>query len=467
VKIWKCAVLGAASMLAAVAVAQDDEAAFDPVVSATVRVDAVSTGRHGTGWVIEGVDVQNRAGAAVIATSYNIIEGSSEIRVSEPGASDPYLATVLGTDSDRNIAFLEVKDVKAHALTLTRTTPKVGRGVWATGYSKTADQAEGPNRLAVNASLKGGHLSRTLRGPVSKETRAPVDQIEHDATLLPGFEGGPLVDHCARVVGMNMKSGAEVARRKDLVIVASAGVMNALNADEVIKAANDKGVKVDVKDGDCGAAASPPNPGVNPVLPGNTQDGNAASGRTFGSGGLASMSPNAILLGLAALLGLLAIAFGAYTMLRRRPAAAGGWEGPPAPAPEPAETPAPSRSTGLAGPPAGETGVPEATLRLTGRGPDGEPIDLSFRSTALQKGGAMLGVGSNADVKIPDNRTQHRVSRLHARIAFDGRHFTLEDNKSLNKTFVGDKALEAHAPTVLVNGDRVRLADVDLAVSIT
>ncbi|MEA3033190.1 MAG: hypothetical protein QOH86_1206, partial [Sphingomonadales bacterium] len=151
----------------------------------------------------------------------------------------------------------------------------------------------------------------------------------------------------------------------------------------------------------------------------------------------------------------------------RRPATAGGWESAPAPAQEPAETPAPSRSTGLAGPPAGETSVPEATLRLTGRGPDGEPIDLSFRSTALQKGGAMLGVGSNADVKIPDNRTQYRVSRLHARIAFDGRHFTIEDNKSMNKTFVGDKALEAHSPTVLVNGDRVRLADVDLAVSIT
>ncbi|MEA3033487.1 MAG: hypothetical protein QOH86_1503, partial [Sphingomonadales bacterium] len=283
-KIWKCAVLGAASMLAAAAAAQDDEAAFDPVVSATVRVDAVSTGRHGTGWVIEGVDLQNRAGAAVIATSYNIIEGSSQIRVSEPGSPEPYLATVLGTDSDRNIAFLEVKDVKAHALTLTRTTPKVGRGVWATGYSKTTDQAEGPNRLAVNASLKGGHLSRTLRGPVSKETRAPVDQIEHDATLLPGFEGGPLVDHCARVVGMNMKSGAEVARRKDLVIEASAGVMNALNADEVIKAANDKGVKIDVKDGDCGPGAAAATPAAAVAGPGDTQDGKASTtGQTFGS----------------------------------------------------------------------------------------------------------------------------------------------------------------------------------------
>jgi hypothetical protein len=459
------------------AIAQEQEAVFDPVVTATVRIDALGTGRHGTGWVIEGVDTQNRAGAAVIVTSLNIIEKSSEIRVVEPGSTTQYRATILGTDTDRNLAFLEVKDVKARPLTLTRTTPKLGRSVWATGYSKAADEAQGANLLAPNASLKGGRLSRELRGPVSVESRADVNQVEHDATLLPGFEGGPLVDRCARVIGVNMKSGAKVTRRANLLIEGSAGVMNALRSDEVIKAARDKGVKIDVKDGDnCNDAASPP-PGVgataNPTgVAGGAQNSTTAAsppagaqpsgfmarlGDTFGSGS----SP---LLILAGLLGLVAIGFGIYALTRRQPAQRGGWEPAPAPVadPQPVREASPSRTPTL-----GETKLAESTLRLTGRGPGGEPIELSFSSGAVQKGGKTIGVGDNADVQVPDSRPDHRVSRVHARIAYDGRQFTIEDNKSLNKTFVGGRAIESHVPTQLVNGDRIRLADVELAVSIS
>ncbi len=467
------AALAAATALAgsaAPAGAQGEEPQFDPVVAATVRIDAVSTGRRGTGWVIQGVDVQNRAGAAVIATSYNIIEGSSEIRVSEPGAAERYYATVLGTDSDRNLAFLEVKDIKARPLVLTRTTPKVGREVWATGYNKASDDAEGPNRLAVNATIKGGRLGRELRGPVSQETRADVGQIEHDATLLPGFEGGPLVDRCARVVGVNMKSGATVTRRANLFIQPSAVVMNALKADEVIKAANDEGVKIEVKDGEgCGSASASAAPvaAVRQSPAAAEPPPSTAWSRFTG----AFDSGSSTLLALAALLGIVALGFGIYTLTRRQPSAAGGgWE--PTPAGPVRESP-PSRDAGasaptaVAGTPPGETKIAESVLRLSGRGPGGEPIELSFSSAALQKGGAMIGVGANADVKLPDNRAEHKVSRLHARIAHDGRNFTIEDNKSLNKTYVAGKPIESHVPTPLLNGERIRLADVELSVSIS
>lgn len=465
------AALTAATVLAGFATAagaQDEEAVFDPVVAATVRIDAVSTKRRGTGWVIQGVDVQNRAGAAVIATSYNIIEDSSEIRVSEPGSTERYYATVLGTDSDRNIAFLEVKDIKARPLVLTRTIPKVGRPIWATGYTKAADEAEGPNRLATNASLKGGRLSRTLRGPVSLESRAAVGQVEHDATLLPGFEGGPLVDRCARVVGLNMKSGAKVTRRANLLIQPSVAVMNALDSGEVIKAALDKGVKLDIKDGEgCGSTAAAP-ASAQPASADATPAEASPSSWTRLTSGLNSGS-SSLLLALAALLGIVALAFAIYSLARRQRSQAGGWEPAPAgpgPEPVPSRVAAPSGTT-LAGAAAGETRVAESVLRLTGRGPGGEPIELSFNSGSLDKSGVMIGVGANADVKVPDNRTEHRVSRLHARIAHDGRHFTIEDNKSLNKTFVGGKAIESHVPTPLVSGERIRLADIELSVSIS
>ena len=465
------AALAAATALASLAPpagAQGQGPDLDPVIAATVRINAVSTGRRGTGWVIQGVDVQNRAGAAVIATSYNIVEKSSKIEVREPGSAQRYDAILLGFDTDRNVAFLEVKDVRARPLALTRTTPKLGWNVWATGYNEASDETEGPNRLAVNATVKGGRLGRTLRGPISGESRAAVGQIEHDATLLPGFEGGPLVDSCARVVGINMKSGAAVVRRADLLIKPSAVVMNALKSDEVITAARAKGVEIEVKDGEgCGSAgASSPVPPAPPKEPAEKEPAGAWSRLTsaFDSG-------SSLLLALAALLGIVALGFGIYTLTRRQPSpAGGGWE--PTPAGPVRESP-PSRDAGasaptsVAGTPPGETKVAESVLRLTGRGPGGEPIELSFASAALQKGGAMIGVGANADVRIPDNRAEHKVSRLHARIAHDGRHFTIEDNKSLNKTYVGGKPIDSHVPTPLLNGERIRLADVELSVSIS
>jgi hypothetical protein len=458
--------------MAAPAGAQGGEPDLGPVIAATVRIDALSTGRHGTGWVIQGVDVQNRAGAAVIATSYNIVEKSTRIRVSEPGATESYDAILLGFDTDRNIAFLEVKDVKARPLTLTRTTPKPGWEVWATGYNRASDETQGENRLAATATMKGGHLGRELRGPVSEESRAAVGQIEHDATLLPGFEGGPLVDRCARVVGINMKSGAAVTRRANLLIQPSAAVMNALRSDEVITAALAKGVKIDAKDGEaCGgsaAAGSAATSGATADTKSNASAPPAASTASGSRFGDMFDSGNSTLLILAALLGLAAVGFGIYTLTRRQTAPADWDSAPPAPEPEPqARESASSRAPTSLPPALGETKVGESTLRLTGRGPAGEPIELSFSSSALQAGGMTVGVGANAQARIPDNRPDNRVSRLHARIAHDGRNFTIEDNKSLNKTFVGGQAIESHVPTKLVNGERIRLADVELSVSIS
>ena len=44
--------------------------------------------------------------------------------------------------------------------------------------------------------------------------------------------------------------------------------------------------------------------------------------------------------------------------------------------------------------------------------------------------------------------------------------FVIEDNKSLNHTYVGASELKPHEPVKLVHGDVVRLADVELKVSI-
>lgn len=439
--------LGAVAVPMVPATAQDDEAVFDPVVESTVRIRIPGTGREASGWVIEPVDAANRAGAAVIITSMSTVEGAGQILVYEATVPTPYEATVLDFDPDRNLVFLEVKDLKAKPIPLSREAPKVGRSVSATGYNFVSDATE--QGQAANAALKGGRLSRELRGRITTEGRADVNQLEHDAALLPGFEGGPLVDNCGRIVGINMKSGGEVVPRSAMFIRRQAGLMYALKVDEIIKSANQYGVKPTFKEA-CGKPEPAPAPVTVQPVPTPTP--------TPGVFETLTRTPG-FLIGLV-VLGLAAVGFGIY-MLTRKPATPP--VAPAAPAPAPA---APSRARSEQPTAAMDDRKGGRTLRLTGRGPGNEPISLSFTSGELQAKPVTIGVGANADAKIPDNRKDYKVSRLHARLGFDGVNFTIEDNKSLNKTYVGGRELTPNIPVPLMPGDTVRLADVEIQVSV-
>lgn len=447
--------------------AQDEEAVFDGAINSTVRVRSLSTGRSGTGWVIAAADEANRAGAAVIVTSLNTIEGSTAVIVREPNANVDRDATILAIDTDRNLVLLEVKDISAKQIALTRTMPKVGRSVWATGYSLPADRAEGW-RLAVNATIKGGRLGREYRGPISLEARADTNQLEHDAALVPGYEGGPLLDKCGRVVGVNMKSGGDIGRRSRMRIQPSAAIMNALRADEVIAFAKSSQVEPEILEGEScsGAAAAAIAPPVGATKP-------AAAAQTTGQGGSSSLFSNSWLLGLLVVLGLAIAAFGFFFLSRKPKAAEPASQPKPQPKPNPGTPPKPGAATTVAADsstrlmadaPKGTTR--ETTLRLSGRGPDGEAISIDFGATLLKAKPATLGVGANADIKIPDNRTEYKVSRMHAKISSDGTSFTIEDNKSLNGTKLNGKLLEPHKVETIVNGDVISLADIDLKASI-
>ena len=455
--------IGALGLLAPTALAQDDEPNFDNAVNSTVRVMVPSKGRVATGWVIASADKADRAGAAVIVTSLNVIEGLTEIVVREPNSSENRKATVLDKDTDRNLVLLEVKDIAAKQIALTRTMPKVGRSVWSTGYNKPADLGEGM-RAAVNATIKGGRLGREFRGPISTEARADANQLEHDAAMVTGFEGGPLLDKCGRVIGVNMKSGGQIVPRAAMYINQGDAIMNALRADEVIAFAKSKQVEPEISDGEtCGggaAAGAAPNTAAKASTAPVSAAADAAGGGSGTSMGGLLASP--VLLGLLVLAGLGLAIFG-FMALRRKPA-------------DPAPIQPPSR-VAPAGPAAVDdstmllerpqtAAVRGATLRLDGHAPDGSPVSLEFGSEALRGKAALIGAGTNADARVPDNRPEYKVSRLHARLGHDGAGFTIEDNKSLNGTMLNGKALDPHQPAKIVTGDVISLADIDLRATI-
>lgn len=452
-KVGMAALLAAGSIVPALVQAQV-EPDLQPVLNATVRVQTKPAGRNATGWVIQEADPVNRAGAAVVVTSLNVVEPKQQITV------DGKAAIVLASDTDRNLVFLEVKDIAAKALPLTHVAPKPGQSIWASGFNRPADDAQ--SAAAPVSTIKRGSFSREYRGLISTEARADVDQIEHDAPLIPGFEGGPLIDQCGRVIGLNMKSGGKPVPRSGLVIQSGNTNMNALKGTEIIAFANTQRVQFAANDDDCSKPAAASSPGVtSPVTAPVPATGKGQS--------IVSWLKENVLIAALGVLGLLAVGFGIFSIARPKGAAGVAEPTPPMTNYRTIQPPTalPDATAESAAPEVVAGGTTrERELRLTGRGPAGEPIDIRLYQSALAAKQVVLGVGDGADEKIPDNREQYKVSRMHAILSVSGDDFVIEDNKSLNHTYVGSSELKPHEPVKLVHGDVVRLADVELKVSI-
>ena len=74
-----------------------------------------------------------------------------------------------------------------------------------------------------------------------------------------------------------------------------------------------------------------------------------------------------------------------------------------------------------------------------------------------------IGKGSEADLVIEGNGA---ISRVHMRILRDGDVFAAEDLGSTNKTFVGTYELPPNTPTILSDGDELKLANEVLRIKV-
>ena len=87
-------------------------------------------------------------------------------------------------------------------------------------------------------------------------------------------------------------------------------------------------------------------------------------------------------------------------------------------------------------------------------------IDEQSRIFRLPPGSARtLGRGANADFLVGDPL----VSRIHCRLTASEEQLRIEDLKSTNGTFLNEERIDA---AFLENGDRVRVGQVELSVSL-
>jgi len=189
-------------------------AAVERAAASTVTVDARRRiPASGIAWTAGGV----------IVTSNHAVERDEDITVTGPDGT-AVAARLAGRDPGSDIAVLKAESgTWTAAERVPEGEAKVGHFVLALGRP-----GDGGPQASVGIISAIGGAWRTFRG-------GQVDgYIRTDATLYPGFSGGPLVDGSGRVAGMN-SSG--LARGAGLTIPAWAmtKIVDALLAGGRIK----------------------------------------------------------------------------------------------------------------------------------------------------------------------------------------------------------------------------------------
>jgi S1-C subfamily serine protease len=131
-----------------------------------------------------------------VVTNFHVVRGADEVAVKFQGDPKERAAKVLGWDEDKDIAVLEVAELrgKLRPLPLGRSsTIQVGQKVFAIG-----------NPFGLDHTLTTGVVSGVGREIASAATGRPIaGVIQTDAAINPGNSGGPLLDSNGSLIGVN------------------------------------------------------------------------------------------------------------------------------------------------------------------------------------------------------------------------------------------------------------------------
>ena len=433
---------------------------FEFLQTSTVRVVArLPRGlRQGTGFIVATADPARNANNAVIVTAYHVVRGAERITVVEANSGEELDANLRARDLDRDLAFLEVRGLRngGTPLAVTGVVPPVGQELRTTGYSFASDQAGRP-AAEISGVLLGAY-SRTIPNPRPIWSLADVGvaQFQHSIPIALGFSGGPVIDKCGRVVGFNLSNGG--TQLDGVILNLEPGISFAVASSEIIKAAQDNGIRLTDDPSPCpdpavARAPAPVQNGTGPAADEPVRDGGSAAAPGF----LQTRTGLAVIIGAFALLALglsLWLFFGrsgrSRVVVSEPPPQRDSIRIPTAVPAQTADLSASSSAT--------------RTLTLRGSGPGGEPINLRFTWDDLQS--HPRTIGTESEVSIPDSRPKTFVSRTHAEISWDGESFYIKDLKSMNGTELDGQELKPLEKRRLHDGATIKLADVVLVAQI-
>ena len=173
---------------------------FDVLKKSVVRiVTETSQGTStGTGFVIND--------QGYIATNVHVIDGGNLIKAIPTNSNTLYDVNVIARSEQLDLAIIQARSINLPPIKLSQAGLETGQAVWAIGYPGGADR----EKPAHNPTLDKGYISS-----ISLDTWGPghtqkFRMIQHSASTTPGNSGGPLIDNCGRVVGVNTQASLVV-----------------------------------------------------------------------------------------------------------------------------------------------------------------------------------------------------------------------------------------------------------------
>jgi hypothetical protein len=145
-------------------------------------------------------------------------------------------AEVQYRDTNRDLAVIKTLSAIANrAVTLTTAEPEIGTPVFSVGYPGAAQQIHAATSAMPNVAA--GSVGRIY---ASNNHGSEIRIIQHNATINHGNSGGPLIDQCERVVGVNTWAPLE-----------SQGIFESTGASELIALLREHNTPVNIVDTPC------------------------------------------------------------------------------------------------------------------------------------------------------------------------------------------------------------------------
>jgi hypothetical protein len=416
------------------------------VVRLIVFVDKDGKYCTGTGFV-----VSSSGNDSLVATNCHVVSecfqnDSIFVARKNGDAVEAYTGVVQWQDPARDLAVIKVQNLNAPKLKIHRVGPKQGDDVYALGFPGVADdpiseeafinavvnsnsnRVDDPSGQAskfVEPTLSKASVRRIVKGSWNPlETTQEFDIIEHDVNISPGNSGGPLLNECGQVVGVNTMLNLD-----DLGIVRMSS-----HSSELISALENLGIRYKATSTPCTAAS------------------------------LAGQSVNSLWMPILAILAAAGVAVALFVALKKPTLIRETYtqflrRSTPPPLSPAALPPAPST------PPQVPHSSSQRAWVLEGENPEAEgsrKVRIEVPSSMIGKGKLIVGRKTGM-VHFPIKNSS--ISSQHATLLLDESGLYIEDRNSSNGTKINGRKLSPFKPVKLTHGDTLGLGEIIIKVN--
>jgi S1-C subfamily serine protease len=209
----------------------DVQAVASKVSAATVDINTVIASVSGRGSQAAGTGMILTSTGEIL-TNNHVVEQASSIKVTIPGSSNTYTATVVGVDPTADVALIKINASGLPTVQLAdSSTLSVGQEVVALGNAL----GQGGTPSVTQGSITA--LDQTITASSDNGSSEQLNGlIQSDATISPGDSGGPLANAAGQVIGMITAGQATGFRQSSTNVGYAIPASNAVNVVNEIRA---------------------------------------------------------------------------------------------------------------------------------------------------------------------------------------------------------------------------------------